>query len=165
MGSNIIESRRKLFVSPFDFIDGTVYHISAESNANDITSTPKLSNSYGTALGSTKYSGKIIVTQSKWPNSNDFTNYQNGYFVFVVDLENGVQYRFTANAKITANPLSSNLLRIRINNVSSKQFTTSITDGKLNFTFTPQSNGGRKGLYIYNGGKSLVLNNIHIVKT
>lgn len=101
-------------------IDGNTYSTLADDtnnifssygvSARDITSATGqriLSNNYGTTINSIDYTGEIVATQKKAPNTSSVISYENGFFCLGLNgLEVGKTYTLFYNFEVLDNPLN-----------------------------------------------------------
>ena len=50
------------------------------TSPNSVSSTRRISNSYGTTLSTTDYSDELSITQTQYPEPSNLKLYSNGYF-------------------------------------------------------------------------------------
>lgn len=158
---SLIEHRRALMQSALPV--GRIYAISASGNLTP-SSTPTLSNSYGTTIGSTSYNGEIVVTQASAGLPSSQTNYRNGYANIGVDgLETGKKYKLIADVAITNELIDGRKLAFGVNGAVYENTDYVILNGnRLDFEFTYTANGSRKYIELRVGGMSLIIRNVKI---
>ena len=159
---DLIQIRRRMLIQSALPV-GRIYAISASGNLTP-SSTPALSNPYGTTIGSTSYNGEIVVTQASAGLPSSQTNYRNGYIVIGVDgLEIGKKYRLIADVTITNELIGGKKLAFGVNgSVNENTDYVILNSSRLDFEFTYTAKGSRKYIELHVGGMSLIIRNVKI---
>lgn len=139
---------------------------SAKSTKGAITNEP----SYGTTLSTIKPVPVLEITQTKYPENSDLTSYKNGYcHVFLKHIPSyGENYTFSCDIEVLSNPLATNKIQFRFNDVgvSSGTFSngTAFEVGKKYsvYGYMPFQNNGKQYVEIRNAGMSLIVSNMQL---
>lgn len=140
------------------------------TSPNSVSSTRRISNSYGTTLSTTYYSDELTIIQTQYPDTSNLKLYTNGYFCIVLDgLPYGKQYNVSFKvSNVVSNPLNATLSDIAIANpYGTYTAIYNVTeDGCLiykNMNYKRHSaNPNRCSISIYNCGMSFTLSEFMI---
>ncbi len=153
----VIEQGRNLF---------SCYGFSTESITTK-DAPRKISNSYGTTLSTIDYADSIVVTQEKINNTNNASNYTNGYFnIGINDLEYKKEYilsfDFTPTKMLIANVTGLNILVNGIQTYAAKNNFVLNKKSRITVKFTFTKSGERQYIEIRNAGMSGLFENFQI---
>ncbi len=146
-----------------------VRKFTTDSRLDTPTTTPELSNSYGTTISATS-GDSITVTQSKYTNTSNVTSFSNGFFAVgcYCPWKSGDKVTISFNYDIKTNPLNSSDMLLFIDDKSTAS-NISVKDAKTGLyycTHTVLTEQEKENNWHYIevrvGGKSGVFSNFQV---